>query len=607
MKFFKNTISNWDEWETLIVTPLKEFYGEDSLPEFMDDDKAFYTQKQIYWLMGMNYNNVVIRYDNKDTFVEQMKLTMMNNLPSLYAATLAFVNNEFQKLLEAENRGDQATTSTDTLSKQKTKQGVPPSDLTVSSDLSDLNIKNAEYLENAIQDSTNTQTTNLLTNLKQIINSNINGVILDWLNKFANLFSIVVKDEFDWSPRLTDILYSLTEDLKDLKEKLSDNFDEDKTAAEMIATLQTSLASLQETVDSYENIPTEVTELTTKLNDLIQTVADNKTTANTELMDEVGVLTELINNVETQLRSEMGNYVDLSSDQTITGVKTFNTADKTENMVVSGNKTAFISFKKGTTRYGYVGLGSSSDNVIRIGSDQDQPIYLQPSNGVIYANGRITSLSTPTSDNDAATKQYVDDAIAGGTTANYATVEQLNELDTKVDANNMTLQSNIDTNTTNINALGETLEQWVTLNDEATVIKNTEFTGGVSSTSTPTEDNDLTTKAYVDSRPSIKTIYTDVSWTQVGSSSTGKIYIGVCSYLNSSNSVFPEDFDPDSIINCWFPNEGDIVGTSSNMTIFYRWLVDKSSNRIMIRVDKSTNNSGLEYYPAGQLMVKYAS
>ena len=196
MKKFKNIIGNKNDWDTKVLASLKEFFG-DKTPEFMDDSKTFYSQNQIFKLFKMNYDEFVVRYSSEQLFLNALILCLLDNLPKLYVSALAFVNDEFQKLLQDENRGTKVVENINSLSKTKNKQGVPPTNLTVSDDLRNLNIKNAEYLENALDNQHVVSNTNLLMNLKSIISSNINGIVLDWLKNFTFLFSTLITTEID--------------------------------------------------------------------------------------------------------------------------------------------------------------------------------------------------------------------------------------------------------------------------------------------------------------------------------------------------------------------------------------------------------------------------
>lgn len=401
MKYFKNAITSWEDWEIWILQPLENFYKlkSDTLPEFLDDTQSFYTQEQIYELFNENYANMIVRFNSKEDFSRNLRLVLKDRLPKLFVATLAFVNNEFQKLLIQANRGDIQTQTIGSLTKQKLKQGVPPSNLVMTSDLSDLNIKNAQYLENAIKDSHNSQFTNLLQNLKQIIQSNINGVILDWLKTFSFLFTSLLTDEFDWNRKLTDILYDLNKNMEEVNKNVADMDDK--------------FQSLEDLVNSdnelEENLNAQVVKNTSNIATIQQDITDiqtNITSDKTEL-DEMD--TTLQENIDAIKQYVIDNYVNINDSQVVNGAKYF-----TNGLILEQKENS-----DGNTTYsGYIQYRDSSNNVLEnvgfvSGNDtkNGNMTYTFQKSKVINVPSYDTTNSN-FGDNSLITKKYMSNVLA---------------------------------------------------------------------------------------------------------------------------------------------------------------------------------------------------
>lgn len=490
MKYFKNAISSWEVWEKDVLTPVKEFYG-DKLPEFLDDTKAFYTQKQIYILFNMNYRNMVVRNHSREDFLEQLKLTYIDNIPKLYVATLAFVNDEFQKLLKEENRGDKRVDSGDTLSKTKTKQGVPPSNLTVSDDLSQLNIKNAEYLENALQDAHTSQDYNVLQALKQIINSNVNGVILDWLKKFSNLFSVLVRDEFEWTIALSDVLYGLVEEIKELKKQLDVNDSDDKSLLAKVVALQTQVTGLITTIETnktlaHTELMDEVNKLTTNITNIEKTLQAKDVELQTNINNAKTELQNLVNTTKTELQNNINavdakfaNYALKTGGNEFVGIQKFYVSSTTQpyptvvlDSVVGASN--YIGFNRNGRSKAYVGMGSKDNENLYIGTRDNKDLKFEVTGNISFNNKKLSNVGAPTDNTDAVNKQYLDQR----------------------------LQSVAGFNPDEINGKLNKVDSWVTLGDDTTIKKNTIVQDSVSLkvNKVPSEDLDVVNKLALDNK-----------------------------------------------------------------------------------------------------------
>lgn len=415
MKYFKNAITSWEDWQIWILNPLLNRFksktdsnGNYILPEWIDDTKSFYSQEDIYDLFASNYADMVVRYPTKEDFARNLRLVLLDQLPKLFVATLAFANNEFQKLLIADNRGDITSESMGSTSKQKLKQGIPPSNLKVVSDLSDLNIKNAQYLENAIKDQHLSQYTNLLVNLKQIIASNVNGVILDWLKGFSFLFTSLVTDEFNWSPKLTDILYELEKNMdywnqqlaefdqkfQDLEDLVNSDDDNEKTLGAQVVKNTTNIAT------NTTNIATNTTNITN-----LQNQQNTNTSNITTLQNQQKTNASDISTLQTQLSNISNNYVTISTSQILTGAKYF-----TNGLIIRQKEgySGYIQFQNEE--------GDILDNIGFIKEADTLNALLtfsfQKSKVINVPSYDLTSQAF--GDNSLVTKKYVDQALTNG-------------------------------------------------------------------------------------------------------------------------------------------------------------------------------------------------
>lgn len=386
MKKFKHVIENYEMWESRLINFVKEFFGE-PLPEFLDDTKTFYNQKQIYILFAKNYNNLIVRFDTNEKFINALQLSLIEYLPQLYVSTLAFVNNEFQKLLDEENRGDKQTGVSLGNGKQKNKQGIPPSNLTIKDDLANLNIKNAEFMENFNKMETSSQVTNLLGNLKQIINSKITSKIFDWLNNFNKLFTPLVKDEFEWNPQLSDILF----DLKNKVGALEAIIDANRLTI-IYNELQTQLSDLKKEIDkaienaTNQNIATlhaNIKTLEIKFNDEIKKLWDHLD-ANDGLLQK---FEELYNQISTEI-SQLQKVIDLGT-----------IIRRQLPQEFFNNNTPVLRLTTNTSND--VGVANNSGKML-IGAK----------NGIEFTSSlNYTSDVAIRENNQLTTKKYVDDAI----------------------------------------------------------------------------------------------------------------------------------------------------------------------------------------------------
>ena len=119
------------------------------------------------------------------------------------------------------------------------------------------------------------------------------------------------------------------------------------------------------------------------------------------------VPTDLTNRVQT-LENEA---VKLSGAQNISGVKTITATVEALKFNPGSDSAAYMSgYKSGNQRVWYVGKSSSTDNHLRIGADRGN-IKLEPNGVVDLSNKKISYLADPTANQDAATKQYVDNRI----------------------------------------------------------------------------------------------------------------------------------------------------------------------------------------------------
>ena len=139
-----------------------------------------------------------------------------------------------------------------------------------------------------------------------------------------------------------------------------------------------------------------------------------------------------ITNLENRTNTIEQNYVSktTTTPQTIASQITFTKTDMVLKFNSGTNNSAYLAgFKSGNQRVWYFGKGSSTSDNFIIGADRGV-IKLEPSTHVDVSSKRIINVATPTAINDAANKQYVDNAIqnitpgSGGSidTSNFATL-----------------------------------------------------------------------------------------------------------------------------------------------------------------------------------------
>ena len=100
-----------------------------------------------------------------------------------------------------------------------------------------------------------------------------------------------------------------------------------------------------------------------------------------------------------------------TGDQSIAGVKTFTGTGEVLKINPNSDTASYLSgYKSNNQRVWYFGKSSSTDNNLRIGADRGD-IKLEPNGKVDLSNKKISFLADPTANQDAATKQYVDNRI----------------------------------------------------------------------------------------------------------------------------------------------------------------------------------------------------
>ena len=105
------------------------------------------------------------------------------------------------------------------------------------------------------------------------------------------------------------------------------------------------------------------------------------------------------------------NTVKITGDQSIAGVKTFTGTGETIKINPGSDTSSYLSgYKSGNQRVWYFGKSSSTDNNLRVGADRGD-IKLEPNGKVDLSNKKISFLADPAANQDAATKQYVDNRI----------------------------------------------------------------------------------------------------------------------------------------------------------------------------------------------------
>lgn len=88
-------------------------------------------------------------------------------------------------------------------------------------------------------------------------------------------------------------------------------------------------------------------------------------------------------------------------------------------VLTPARNSGYIEFVRNNSNAGYIGLGSSSNNSLMLGC-RNGSVKLEPSNNLIDASSsRVVNVNTPVAPNDAATKQYVDNAVANNSSQIY--------------------------------------------------------------------------------------------------------------------------------------------------------------------------------------------
>ena len=97
--------------------------------------------------------------------------------------------------------------------------------------------------------------------------------------------------------------------------------------------------------------------------------------------------------------------------QSIASQITFTQTGEVIKITPNSDTASYLSgYKSGNQRVWYFGKSSSTDNHLRIGADRGN-IKLEPNGVVDLSNKKISFLADPAANQDAATKQYVDNRI----------------------------------------------------------------------------------------------------------------------------------------------------------------------------------------------------
>ena len=114
-------------------------------------------------------------------------------------------------------------------------------------------------------------------------------------------------------------------------------------------------------------------------------------------------LTQRVQTLENEVVKKTG-------DQSIAGVKTFTNTGEAIKINSGTDNSAYVAgYKSNNRRIWYFGKGSSSNDEFVIGSTSN--IKLEASN-IIHCNSKkLTNVADPAANNDAATKQYVDNRM----------------------------------------------------------------------------------------------------------------------------------------------------------------------------------------------------
>lgn len=268
---------------------------------------------------------------------------------------------------------------------------------------------------------------------------------------------------------------------------------------------------------------------------------------------------------------DTSNFATLNTNQTISGQKTFSNAiqitktNATLQFKPGTNQSSYLEFYNGNTKIAHFGKGSSSSNNFNLAAQSGQ-LLIEASQGIVarssiefgteikagygglnvkfipednntktlqFYNNNATDtrrfnllVPTPTVDNNPATKQYVDNAIAGINTSGNVPQQTLDQINNNTN-NITTLQGKVNTNTTNIatntNNIATNQTNITNLTNRTNTIEqnyvsknnNTEqvvagpitFRQQVSAPSSPLKASDLTNKQYVDNQISQIPVY----------------------------------------------------------------------------------------------------
>ena len=99
-----------------------------------------------------------------------------------------------------------------------------------------------------------------------------------------------------------------------------------------------------------------------------------------------------------------------TENNTFTGTNTFTSNNEVIKLNSGNNNSAYIAgYKSGNSRIWYFGKGSSTSDEFIIGSSSN--IKLEAASNIHCNNKKLTNVADPAANNDAATKQYVDNRI----------------------------------------------------------------------------------------------------------------------------------------------------------------------------------------------------
>ena len=124
-------------------------------------------------------------------------------------------------------------------------------------------------------------------------------------------------------------------------------------------------------------------------------------------------LTNKVNQNETNITNLQNDYLSKTTTtvQSIASQITFTQTGEVIKITPNSDTASYLSgYKSGNQRVWYFGKSSSTDNHLRIGADRGN-IKLEPNGVVDLSNKKISFLADPAANQDAATKQYVDNRI----------------------------------------------------------------------------------------------------------------------------------------------------------------------------------------------------